>query len=204
MRRLLPILAILFASGSTAAAAIAERPLFETGSEYAERPRQRQVRPNAELVRLVLSARSYDMAADLDPCVAEYRLRPRDYASLMYAVPIPSGPRRTLWFVRGSLNRFCLGLYGAHSFSYFLIDQRAGRQPRYRLVFDGGGDYLAIYRTRHNGLNDIQPEGCIATGCSGARMVFDGRHYRASWCILTTWDANHREVRRRVRCPRDG
>ena len=196
MWTLVRFLTIILSLGVSAAAA--ERPLFETGSEYAERPRQHQVKPNAELVRLVLTARP-DLALDLDRCVAEYHLAHRDYGSLMHAVPIPAGRGRTLWFVRGSLQRFCLGLYGAHAFSYFLIDERAGRRPRYRLVFENGGDYFAVYRTRHNGLNDIQPGGCIATECEEARMVFDGRNYRAIRCTRTTFDSG-REVTRPVRC----
>jgi len=202
MRNLIPILAIVLALGSTAAAA--QRPLFETGSEFAERPRQHRVRPNAELVRLVITARGRDDVPMFDECLAENHLPPGDYASLMYAVPIPAGPHRTLWFVRGSLQYWCIGFYGAHSFSYFLIDERAGREPRYRLVFDEGGDYFAVYPSRHNGLNDIQPEACIMTECSGARMVYDGGRYHAIWCIRTTWDAHHREIRRRMPCQRQG
>jgi hypothetical protein len=198
MRGLSLSLTIALAIGATSAAA--ERPLFETGSEYAERPRQHEVKPNAELVRLVLAARGYGMASDLDPCLVQYHLAARDYGSLMYAVPIRSGPGRTLWFVRGSLQRFCLGLYGAHAFSYFLIDEWAGRLPRYRLVFENAGDYFSIYRTRHHGLNDIQPGGCIATECGEARMVFDGRRYRAIRCTRMTWDDHHHEIRRPRTC----
>jgi hypothetical protein len=201
MRRPIPILAILAALVPTAAAA--QRPLFETGSEYAERPRQHEAKTNAELVRLVLGARHYDMAADLDRCLAEYHLPPHDYGSLMYAVPIPAGMGRTLWFVRGLPDRWCIGLYGAHAFSYFLIDEKAGRRPRYRLVFENGGDDFAVYRSRHNGLNDIQAEGCIVSGCSGARMIYDGRRYRAIWCVETTWDEHGREIRRRLPCRRN-
>ena len=198
MQRPGPILAILLSA--TASIAAAERPLFTASTEFPERPRQREVKPNAELVRLMLIARGREDIPLFDECLAREHLPPRDYGSLMYAIPIRSGSGRTLWFVRGSLDRWCIGLYGAHAFSYFLIDERAGRQPRYRLVLDGGGDHFAIYPTRHHGLNDIEMTGCRAFDCDSSRMVFNGRRYRAIRCTSTSWDDHHREIRRRWDC----
>lgn len=203
MRKLGPILTILLSAGSPAAAA--ERPLFTAYSEHPERPRQRQVRPAPALVRLVLRAVDSNDVRLLDTCIAEQRLRPGDYGSLLRAVRIRAGPDRLLWFVRPVLRPpYCPALYGAHLFRYFLFEERtAGARPRYRLVFQNGGDYFAVYRRLHRGLNDIEATSCTVGDCWTVRMAYDGMRYRPSRCSHTAVNRGQ-EVTRPRRCEPDG
>lgn len=197
MRMVRAILILLMAICASAAAA--ERPLFTSSSEGPERPRQDAARPGPSLLRLILESIGRDDRADLDSCLARHRLTPGDYGSLLRAIPIEAGTGRTLWFVRPVLEPWCLGLYGAHVFHYFLIEERPAARSRYRLVFENRGDFFAVFRRLHHGLNDIEATGCTAGECHSARLAHDGDTYRPVLCSRTTWNRG-REVRRPERC----
>jgi hypothetical protein len=94
---------------------------------------------------------------------------------LFRAIGIRSGPGPALWFVRPALRPYCHALYGAHSFRYFLFEERAAATGwQNRLVFRSGGDRFAAYPTRHHGLNDIETTGAPrpgATACEWPSMA---------------------------------
>ena len=118
MRRLLPILATLLATCSTAATA--ERPLFEAFSEHPERPRQHQLRPSPALVHVIMASLDRAiMMPILDECLATHHLAPGDYGSLLRAIRIQAGPGRVLWFVRAPVQLYCGAFYGAHGFHFY-------------------------------------------------------------------------------------
>jgi len=193
---------IVLCFAAMAQAAFAEdKPLLTAGTEVSS---PGEVRPSNELVRVVLGAIDKDDVQQLDECLSDEGLKPRDYAALLRAVEIPAGAGRSLWFVRPSLKPYCFALYGAHLFRYFLIeDQQSGAQPRYRLLYQNGGDFFAIYRQQSHGLNDIEATGCIVSECRSARMSFDGSRYQTVRCARTTWDNQRREVTEPRRCGGD-
>ena len=177
-----------------------ERPLLSAATE---RSSPGEVRPSGDLVRVVLGSIDKDDIQQLDECLSDEGRPPADFASLLSAVKIPLGAGHTLWFVRPTLRPYCFGLYGAHSFRYFFIEEQRA-EPHYRLLFQNGGDFFRVYRQQSHGLNDIEATGCIASECSSARMSFDGREYRPVRCTVTTWDDRRREVTTSRRCASDG
>lgn len=199
MRELGLLLAMALSAGSPVAAE-AERPLFTASSEHPERPRQRQERPAPAVVNLVLASIDRDEIGMLDTCLADHRLQPGDYGSLLRAVRIRAGGGRSLWFVRPALRPYCQVLYGAHLFRYFLVEEQAAARPRYRLVFQGGGDFFVVHRRQSHGLNDIEATACTARECWSNRMVYDGLRYRLTLCTHSR--ADNRQVARRRRCER--
>ena len=201
MKLLLLPLVVLAIGANTAPATGTEKPLLRASSEM---PTPDSVRPTPSLVQTVLRSLDKDDVQLLDDCLKSNGLTHGDYASLLRAVRIPSRGGRTLWFVRPAMEPYCGALYGAHLFRYFLVEQQRGRsKPRYRIIFENGGDAFAVYRRISHGLNDIEPGGCIASGCRSARMSFDGHQYKPVRCFLTTWDGKGREVTRIRKCDSD-
>lgn len=179
----------------------AEKPIFRASTET---PTPGARLPSPPLAQAVVAAMDKDDVALLDDCLTENGLKRGQYASLLRAVRIQNQAGRTLWFVRPALEPFCMALYGAHAFRYFLFEELSGpSKPKYRIVFRNGGDAFAVYPRVNHGLNDIEPTGCIATGCRSARLSFDGNQYRPVQCSVTTWDGNGREIRRTRRCESD-
>lgn len=179
----------------------ADKPILVASTEA---PTPGAIRPAPSLARAVIKALDKDEIEQLDGCIAEDRLRRGDYAALLRTVRIRNSAGRTLWFVRPTLDPFCSVLYGAHLFRYFLFEQLSPPpQARYRLVFYNGGDSFSVYRRVSHGLNDIEPEGCIATGCRSARLSFNGHEWRPIRCMRRTWDKKDREVVLRRRCGSD-
>jgi ketosteroid isomerase-like protein len=163
-----------------------------------------EVRPSAALVRIVMRALDRGDVAGFDECLAEHELKRADYGALLLAVKIDAGAGRNLWFVRRTLQPFCSAvLYGAHSFTYFLVEERPpGARERYRLVFQHTGDQFAIYPQQNHGLNDIEATGCIAVECRSVRMSFDGEKYKTARCAITTFE-NGREEKKERQCGSD-
>ena len=154
------------------------------------------VRPSPGLTSFVIKTLGNDSRQEIDECLSDNELPKGDYGSVLRAVQVKSQTGPSLWFVRPTIHPFCMALYGAHLFDYFLVEQHiVGSKARYRLVFQNGGDGFAIYRHLSHGLNDIEATGCIAIGCRTARMEFDGKEYRPVLCTLTHFDENQREIK---------
>lgn len=176
--RYLPILAaVLWAAVMPARAE--DKPLV---NDTSERSSPAGVRPSRGLTSFVIKTMAPDWRERVDECLTAKG----DYASVLRAVQVKAGTGHSLWLVRPTINPFCMALYGAHLFNYFLVEQYAvASKVQYRLVFQNGGDGFAIYRHQSHGLNDIEATGCIATACRSARMSFDGQEYRPVLCTLT-------------------
>jgi hypothetical protein len=115
------------------------------------------MRPSPQLVRIVLNTIDKGDIASLDACITDQELKRADYASLLRAIRVGVGPNHNLWFMRPALEPYCQALYGAHLFRYFLIDKQISAAGlRYRLVFQGGGDFFSILPQQSRGYNDIE------------------------------------------------
>lgn len=103
-----------------------EVPLLSASAETSS---PGETRPSPPLVSIVLKAVDKSDLEHLDDCIADQGLKQGDDASLLRAVRIDSGAARNLWFVRPALDPFCVALYGAHSFQYFLIEEQLSFSP---------------------------------------------------------------------------
>lgn len=175
--------ATLFWTAALQPALAAEKPVLEA---FTEMPGKHEVRPSRALVHAVLRAIDKDDVGELGNCLSEKKLKRHDYAALLRAVRIDAGGGRALWFVRPALEPYCQALYGAHLFQYFLFEEQPpSAAPRYRLLFQNGGDGFAVYAKQSHGLNDIEATGCIVDECRSARMSFDGSRYRTVKCTCS-------------------
>ena len=169
-----------------------DKPLFSAATET---PSPGEVRPSPQLVRIILKAIDKSDVEQLDGCVADQGLKHGDYASLLRAVRIRASSARNLWFVRPAEEPYCMALYGAHDFQYFLIEEKVTNSTlHYRLLFQNAGDNFSIYARQSHGLNDIEATGCIATGCRSERMSFDGREYQPVSCSSWTFSPDRQGV----------
>lgn len=191
----------LAAVANTFATAAQPKAIFETGTESSTKG---LTLPPAEIVNAVVRSMDEEDVRELDQCVADQQLKPRAYQNLLRSAVFRPSPDHVLYFVRGS-NAYCSGLYGAHNFQYFLVDESSNSgRTTVRIVFENRGDFFSIYPEIAHGLNDIEAAGCIVSECSSARMSFDGRKYRSVGCSVTTFDASGHEVKKPRRCGGDG
>jgi hypothetical protein len=154
------------------------------------------IRPSPGLTSFVIKTMGTDWRERVDECLADQELPKGDYASILRAAQVKPRTGHSLWFVRPATNPYCMALYGAHLFNYFLVEQYVvASKVQYRLVFQNGGDGFAIYQHLSHGLNDIEATGCIMTGCRAARMEFDGQKYRPVLCTLTHFDKDQKEIK---------
>ncbi len=177
--RYLSVFAALLWVAATPARA-EDKPLVDSKSEQSL---PAGGRPSDSLTGFIMEAIGPEWKARINDCLAENELPKGHYALVLEAVQIKHGLGPSLWFVRPTIEPFCMALYGAHLFNYFLVEQDPSEaKPRYRLLFQNGGDGFAIYPQLSHGLNDIEATGCIATGCRSVRMSFDGQEYRPERC----------------------
>lgn len=190
----------LSAAGASPPSAMDE-PILKASTERAT---PGAVRPSRLLARAVTGATDKDSVREVDACLDEQGLKRGNYAALLSAVRIHNKAGRILWFVRPALDPYCSGFYGAHLFRYFFVEQIGPpKSPRYRILFQKGGDGFAVYAHLSHGLNDIEATGCIASECRSARLSFDGHQYRAFLCKRISFDAHGRELAHNRRCGSD-
>lgn len=158
--------------------------------------------PIPPVVNIVVGTLNPAQRQQLDGCVREQRLQPRNYRALLLSWYYPSSRGHRLHVVRAS-DKYCAPFYGPNDFSYYLIDERSGGGPKsFNLVLANRGDRMAILPKVTNGLNEIEAAGCNAGRCRIARMAFDGRRYRPVMCEESEVRGRN-EVRRPRRCGSD-
>lgn len=195
MKRTAAVIGVLALLGGTAQA----QPLLELKARSVA---WGLVMPIPPVANIVVGTLDKSKAQQLDGCVREQRLQPRNYRGLLLAWTYPSSPGHQLHVVRAS-DKFCAPFYGERDFNYYLIDERTDVRPRsFRLLFQGHGDRLAILPKVTNGFNEIETAGCDPRGCRIARRAFDGRQYRPVQCEETEVRGKG-EVRRARRCGSD-
>jgi hypothetical protein len=189
----------LAALACTPVAAADAQPILKMGTESSTKGLDV---PPSRVVDAIIGSLNKDDIAELDQCIEDQNLKPHDYRQLLRSSLFKPAAGHLLYFVRGS-DAYCTGLYGAHSFQYFLVEEiKDHGRTIYKIVFENRGDLFAVYPEVAHGLNDIEPGGCIVSECRSARMSFDGRKYRPVRCARTTFDRN-REVTEPRRCGSD-
>ncbi len=198
MKTAVAIIGILASLGGAAQAQPAAQPLLELHAKVVS---WGLVMPIPPVARVVLGTLSKPQLAQLDDCLRQQRLQPRDYRALMLAWAYPT-PGHRLHVVRAS-PKYCGVFYGTRDFAYYLVDERrGGGPPSFNLVLANRGDRMSILPKVTNGLNEIEAAGCNDSGCRIARMAFDGRRYRPVQCEETTIRGKS-ETRRPRRCGSD-
>jgi hypothetical protein len=198
MKTAAAIIGVLALHGASAQAQPAQQPLLELHAKVVS---WGMVMPIPPVARVVLGTLSRPQMQQLDDCLRQQRLQPRDYRALMLAWAYPT-PGHRLHVVRAS-PKYCGVFYGERDFAYYLVDERrGGGPPSFRLLLANRGDRMALLPKVTNGFNEIETAGCNDRGCRIARMAFDGRRYRPVQCEESTIRGKA-EVRRPRRCGSD-
>lgn len=173
----------LFAVFAWAPAVAADHePILKMGTESSTKGLGLPPQP---VVDTIIRSLNKDDINELDECIEDQKLKQHAYRDLLRSAMFRPSPGHKLYFVRAS-DTYCGGLYGAHNFRYFLVEQsNDGGRLKYKIVFENRGDLLGIYPDVSHGLNDIEPSGCIVSECRSARLSFDGRAYRPVRCTRT-------------------
>lgn len=199
MKTAAAIIGLLALLGGAAQAQPAGQPLLELKAKSVSWGLTLPIPP---VVNIVVGTLNSAQRQQLDGCVREQRLQPRNYRGLLLSWYYPSSRGHRLHVVRAS-DKYCAPFYGPNDFSYYLIDERSSGGPKsFNLVLANRGDRVAILSKVTNGLNEIEAAGCNAGRCRIARMAFDGRRYRSVQCEESEIRGKA-EVRRPRRCGSD-
>lgn len=103
-------------------------------------------------------------------------------------------PDGRLVFVRGALEPYCNALYGAHVFTFWLLQRTDAEPPRYRLLLSASADDAALLPSaRADGL-DLLLTHCTGYGCDRALSEWTGEGWRRTRCFAQLVDDGFREV----------
>ena len=80
------------------------------------------------------------------------------------------------WFLRPRSDSPSQSFYGAHIFTYWLVDSKNN------VLFSRSGDIFNILKTQHNGMQDLLAEDCYSGACYGDIYVFKESNYVVSTC----------------------
>lgn len=100
------------------------------------------------------------------------------------SVPLPPiQGQPPLYFVRPTLEPFCTAFYGAHTFSYWLLQlQPTAGAPVFKVVDFDRGDVVHILPTHHSSVYDIERGVCTAMHCTYATQQRHGDGFRYVNC----------------------
>lgn len=94
-----------------------------------------------------------------------------------------------LYFVRPTLEPFCLTFYGAHTFSYWLVQQQpTALGPVFKVVDFDSGDFVHVLPTHHGGIYDLERGLCTAVQCTYATQQRQGDSFRLVNCRREHFD----------------
>jgi hypothetical protein len=122
-----------------------------------------------------------DLAND---CINEKGLS-RNYRQFLVSKRIPlstSGSKFS--FVRPTSKLYCGAFYGAHTYSFWVVDHNRG------VIFSSTADEFAILQSSHEGMRDLLVSGCHGGYCYRTTMLFSGGAYKKGSCSTTEIQTN--------------
>lgn len=133
--------------------------------------------------RLVTAAGAKDL---VDQCMAD-AAPASGYRQFLVAKPIAlSTGKQRFRFVRPATTPHCDAFYGAHIYTFWLVDQRQ------EIVFSRSADAFTLLESSHNGLRDLVVSQCRAGYCFRTTFAFDKRTYQEASCETTAIETKTR------------
>jgi len=106
------------------------------------------------------------------------RQRKDDYRIFFKARQIPLAIKgKSHLFVRPATSPHFGIFYGAHIFSYWIVDSNEN------IIFTSRSDRFSVLSASHNGMRDIEVSQCRTSECFVTRFVFDGASYVEQRCF---------------------
>jgi hypothetical protein len=84
------------------------------------------------------------------------------------SVPLPLIEQQPqMYFVRAALDPFCMYFYGAHTFTYWIVQEvPSASGPVFTIADMDGADFVTVLTTHHEGLYDLELGVCSAAQCT--------------------------------------
>lgn len=93
-------------------------------------------------------------------------------------------------FIRPVLEPYCFYMYGAHTFSWWLIIEKPSQH--YKILFSGYSDALDILQTQHQGQRDLRVKNATAIEMMTYEFHYQDDVYKMVDCKLETFNENHK------------
>ena len=117
------------------------------------------VSPPSGLLRVILDSETTRAEADLfRECLRENGLSRNEAERLFSVAAVPlESPKESLYFVRPTLEPYCMAFYGAHTFRYWLVVSHiSNNRTKHRIIYEGNSDSIAILSSSSKGYPDIE------------------------------------------------
>lgn len=104
----------------------------------------------------------------LQACLDDPQHRGMPLEKWFVSVPLPLiAQQPQLHFVRPALEPFCMYFYGAHTFTYWIVQEvPSASGPVFTAADMDGADFVTVLPSHHEGLYDLELGVCTAAQCT--------------------------------------
>ena len=106
------------------------------------------------------------------------------------SVPLPLIEQQPqMYFVRAALDPFCMYFYGAHTFTYWIVQEvPSASGPVFTIVDMDAADFVTVLPSHHEGLFDLETGVCTAAHCTYRTRQRSGDTFTVSHCRREHFD----------------
>jgi len=106
------------------------------------------------------------------------------------SVPLPLIEQQPqMYFVRAALDPFCMYFYGAHTFTYWIVQEvPSASGPVFRIADMDAADFVNVLPSHHEGLYDLELGVCSAAQCTYWTRQRSGDKFAFSKCRREHFD----------------
>lgn len=145
------------------------------------------VQPTAAMTQWLLHGDTHEPLDDaLVQCFRDPRYWHLPKTDWFVSVPLPvmaDYPLRQLHFVRPAQEPFCMYFHGANTFTYWIVQEEpSANGPVFTLLDMDAANFLAVLRSHHEGVYDVERGLCTATECTYKTLQRSGAGYKFKQC----------------------
>lgn len=120
----------------------------------------------------------------LQACLSDPEHRSVPLEKRFVSVPLPLiAQQPQLHFVRPALDPFCRYFYGAHTFTYWIVQEKPSASgPVFTAAVMDGADFVSVLPSHHEGLYDLETGVCTAAQCTYRTRQRNGDAFKFSDC----------------------
>jgi hypothetical protein len=124
------------------------------------------------------------MDETLQACLNDPEHRGVPLEKRFVSVPLPLiAQQPQMYFVRPALDPFCMYFYGAHTFTYWIVQEvPSASGPVFTAAVMDGADFVTVLPSHHEGLYDLKTGVCTAAQCTYRTHQRSGDAFTFSDC----------------------
>ena len=124
------------------------------------------------------------MDETLQACLNDPEHRGEPLEKRFVSVPLPLIEQHPqMYFVRPALDPFCMYFYGAHTFTYWIVQEvPSASGPVFTAAVMDGADFVTVLPSHHEGLYDLETGVCTAAQCTYRTRERSGDAFKFSNC----------------------